>query len=102
MRRLKVYCIWIGEFLADIPHYNSLKSPNSTLRYKLLQQRTARHDLFNGQNVGAENKRFQLKAVEFLLGTTNRLDDIIVLGMITQLSPGTYYLGRRGQKKYCS
>ena len=71
---------------------------NPTIRYKLLQQRTARHDLFNGQNVGAENKRFQLKAVEFLLGTTNRLDDIIVLGMITQLSPGTYYLGRRGQK----
>ena len=65
----------------------------------MLQQRTARHDLFNGQNVGAENKRFQLKAVEFLLGTTNRLDDIIVLGMITQLSPGTYYLGRVGEDK---
>jgi len=26
------------------------------------------------------------------MGTTNRLDDIIVLGMITQLSHGTYYL----------
>ena len=72
---------------------------NPMIRYKLLQQRTARHDLFNGQNVGAENKRFQLKAVEFLLGTTNRLDDIIVLGMITQLSPGTYYLGRVGEDK---
>ena len=62
-------------------------------RYKMLHQRTARHDLFNGQNMGSQNKSFQLKAVEFLLGTTNRLDDIIVLGMITQLSHGTYYLG---------
>ena len=59
----------------------------------MLHQRTARHDLFNGQNMGSQNKSFQLKAVEFLLGTTNRLDDIIVLGMITQLSHGTYYLG---------
>jgi len=63
-------------------------------RFSMLHQRTARHDLFNStaQSTGAENKRFQLKAVEFLLGTTNRLDDVIVLGMVTQLSHGTYSL----------
>ena len=32
--------------------------------------------------------------MEYLLGTTNRLDDVIVLGMITQMSHGTYHLGK--------
>ena len=64
-------------------------------RFAMLHQRTARHDLFDhtkpvtGQ---AAAKRYQLKAVEFLLGTTNRLDDVIVLGMLTQLSHGTFSL----------
>jgi len=62
-------------------------------RFSMLHQRTARHDLFNNsvQKTGSE-KKFHLKAVEFLLGTTNRLDDVIVLGMVTQLSHGTYSL----------
>ena len=62
-------------------------------RYSLLHQRTARHDLFSGQSVN-QGTNFQLKTVEYLLGTTNRLDDIIVLGMITQMSHGTYHLGQ--------
>ena len=49
----------------------------------MLQQRTARHDLFTG--TGAGEKKYQLKPVEFLLGTTNRLDNVIVLGMLTQV-----------------
>jgi len=62
-------------------------------RFTMLHQRTARHDLFNSNTqTSASSKRFQLKAVEFLLGTTNRLDDVIVLGMVTQLSHGTYSL----------
>ena len=32
------------------------------------------------------------QAVEFLLGTTARLDDVIVLGMICQLPHGTWQL----------
>ena len=65
-------------------------------RYAMLHQRTARHDLFDnskphtGETTTA--KRYQLKAVEFLLGTTNRLDDVIVLGMLTQTSHGTFSL----------
>jgi len=62
-------------------------------RYSMLHQRTARHDLFNPSHASAgKSKTFQLKAVEYLLGTTNRLDEVIVLGMITQLSHGTYHL----------
>ena len=62
-------------------------------RYSLLHQRTARHDLFSGQNIN-QGKNFQLKSVEYLLGTTNRLDDVIVLGMITMMTHGTYSLGK--------
>ena len=61
-------------------------------RYSNLHQRTARHDLFSGQNLN-QGSNYQLKTVEYLLGTTNRLDDVIVLGMITQMSHGTYPLG---------
>ena len=62
----------------------------------MLHQRTARHDLFDNSkpHTGETTpvKRYQLKAVEFLLGTTNRLDDVIVLGMLTQTSHGTFSL----------
>ena len=67
-------------------------------RYSLLHQRTARHDLFSGQNLN-QGTNFQLKTVEYLLGTTNRLDDVIVLGMITQMSHGTYHLGNRSRTR---
>jgi len=59
-------------------------------RFAMLQQRTARHDLFSG--TGTVEKKYQLKPVEFLLGTVNRLDNVIVLGMLTQITYGTYYL----------
>ena len=64
-------------------------------RFAMLHQRTARHDLFDHTKPhtgGAATKRYKLKAVEFLLGTTNRLDDVIVLGMLTQLSHGSFSL----------
>ena len=35
---------------------------------------------------------FQLKHLEFLKGSTARLRDIIVLGMLTQLKEGKWYL----------
>ena len=61
-------------------------------RYSNLHQRTARHDLFSGQNLNP-GSNYQLKTVDYLLGTTNRLDDVIVLGMITQMTHGIYHLG---------
>lgn len=64
-------------------------------RYAMLHQRTSRHDLFAPATHATKEtkaKKFHLKAVEFLLGTTAKLDDVIVLGMITQITHGSYFL----------
>ena len=63
----------------------------------MLHQRTARHDLFATANstvasVGKSDRKFQLKKVEYLLGTTNKLTDVIVLGMLSQLKHGKFSL----------
>ncbi|XP_061424594.1 DNA polymerase epsilon subunit 2 isoform X2 [Lethenteron reissneri] len=65
-------------------------------RYAILQQRTHRHDLFTPPVVGSVTEegrnKFQLKTVEFLQGSTAQLGEVIVLGMLTQLKEGKYYL----------
>ncbi|XP_078483526.1 DNA polymerase epsilon subunit 2 [Ciona intestinalis] len=64
-------------------------------RYLVLYQRTIRHRLFTPPIPGLDevnSKKFQLKNVEYLLGCTSKLKDIIVLGMIAQLKEGKYYL----------
>ncbi|XP_070570240.1 DNA polymerase epsilon subunit 2-like [Ptychodera flava] len=64
-------------------------------RYSILYQRTSRHNLFTPVVPGAseaQSKKFKLKPVEYLLGSTTKLGDIIVLGMLTQLKEGKYYL----------
>ncbi|KAI5101927.1 DNA polymerase epsilon subunit 2, partial [Silurus meridionalis] len=65
-------------------------------RYTILQQRIHRHELFTPPVVGvvAEEGRnkFQLKTVEALLGSTVKLGEVIVLGMITQLKEGKFFL----------
>ncbi|WAR18328.1 DPOE2-like protein [Mya arenaria] len=64
-------------------------------RYTILHQRTLRHDLFTPPALGStpsESKKFQLKPIEYLLGTTAKLGDVIVLGMLTQLKEGKWYL----------
>ncbi|KAF5892253.1 DNA polymerase epsilon subunit 2, partial [Clarias magur] len=65
-------------------------------RYTILQQRIHRHELFTAPLIGvaadeARNK-FQLKTVEALLGSTAKLGEVIVLGMITQLKEGKFFL----------
>ena len=72
------------------PHLHAEAKPKSDLykeRYAILHQRTLRHDLFSQAVIGSqkEDKKFQLKPVEFLLGSNAKLGDIIVLGMLTQL-----------------
>ncbi|KAK7945188.1 hypothetical protein WMY93_000916 [Mugilogobius chulae] len=73
-------------------------------RYTILQQRTHRHEIFtpphlwwtrdrtsfrcvhsscHGRDQGQD--KFQLKTIEALLGSTAKLGEVIVLGMITQL-----------------
>ncbi|KAJ8394237.1 hypothetical protein AAFF_G00048200 [Aldrovandia affinis] len=65
-------------------------------RYTILQQRTHRHELFTPPVIGSVQEegqnKFQLKTVEALLGSTARLGEVIVLGMVTQLKEGKFYL----------
>ncbi|KAL4238277.1 DNA polymerase epsilon subunit 2 [Mactra antiquata] len=64
-------------------------------RYTILEQRTLRHDLFTPPALGSapsDSKKFQLKPIEYLLGTTAKLGEVIVLGMLTQLKEGKWYL----------
>ncbi|XP_061651406.1 DNA polymerase epsilon subunit 2 [Phyllopteryx taeniolatus] len=65
-------------------------------RYTILQQRTRRHELFTPPVIGAavvhNQNKFQLKTIEALLGSASKLGGVIVLGMITQLKEGKFYL----------
>uniref|UniRef100_A0AAY4BST2 DNA polymerase epsilon subunit n=1 Tax=Denticeps clupeoides TaxID=299321 RepID=A0AAY4BST2_9TELE len=65
-------------------------------RYTILQQRTHRHELFTPPVIGSASdegrNKFQLKTVEALLGSTAKLGEVIVLGMVTQLKEGKFYL----------
>ncbi|KAL0602529.1 DNA polymerase epsilon subunit 2 [Plecturocebus cupreus] len=65
-------------------------------RYTILHQRTHRHELFTppviGSNPDESGSKFQLKTIESLLGSTTKIGDVIVLGMITQLKEGKFFL----------
>ncbi|NWI93076.1 DPOE2 polymerase, partial [Pitta sordida] len=65
-------------------------------RYSILQQRTHRHELFTPSPIVAHpddsKSKFQLKTVETLLGNTAKVGEVIVLGMITQLKEGKFFL----------
>uniref|UniRef100_A0A8C9L1F1 DNA polymerase II subunit 2 n=1 Tax=Serinus canaria TaxID=9135 RepID=A0A8C9L1F1_SERCA len=65
-------------------------------RYSILQQRTHRHELFTPSPVDAHpddsKNKFQLKTVETLLGSAAKVAEVIVLGMITQLKEGKFFL----------
>lgn len=65
-------------------------------RYALILQRTLHHDLFSpqvhGVDRGDQKEKYNLRAVEYLIGSSSKLDDLIVLGMITQIVEGKYHL----------
>ncbi|NWH63494.1 DPOE2 polymerase, partial [Geococcyx californianus] len=65
-------------------------------RYSILQQRTHRHELFTPSAVvvhpDESGSKFQLKTIETLLGNTAKVGEVIVLGMITQLKEGKFFL----------
>uniref|UniRef100_A0A8D0BMS0 DNA polymerase epsilon subunit n=1 Tax=Salvator merianae TaxID=96440 RepID=A0A8D0BMS0_SALMN len=65
-------------------------------RYIILQQRTHRHELFAPSAIGPlpdeRRSKFQLKTIETLLGNSAKVKEVIVLGMITQLKEGKYFL----------
>ena len=52
-------------------------------RFSIIQQRTLRHDLFSPSALGgggSGDKKYKLQPIEFLLGSSSKLGDIIVLG----------------------
>ncbi|XP_054720371.1 DNA polymerase epsilon subunit 2-like [Uloborus diversus] len=63
--------------------------------FKVIQQRTIRHHLFappaisEGSN---QNQAYTLFTVEHVLGSSSKDTNIIVLGMLTQLKEGQFYL----------
>ncbi|KAG8517732.1 DNA polymerase epsilon subunit 2, partial [Galemys pyrenaicus] len=65
-------------------------------RYTILHQRTHRHELFTPPVIGSHpdesGNKFQLKTVETLMGSTTKIGDVIILGMITQLKEGKFFL----------
>lgn len=65
-------------------------------RYSLLLQRTLHHKLFANPSVGIDQKSksdaYVLSRLEYLIGSSTKLDDLIVLGMITQITEGKYHL----------
>jgi len=64
-------------------------------RFKVIHQRTLRHDLFSPcmlSQAGSGRKKFQLKPIEYLLSNTANVEETIVLGMISQLKEGKFYL----------
>uniref|UniRef100_A0A452TPC1 DNA polymerase II subunit 2 n=1 Tax=Ursus maritimus TaxID=29073 RepID=A0A452TPC1_URSMA len=64
-------------------------------RYTVLHQRTHRHELFTPPVIGSHpdetGSKFQLKTIETLLGSTTKIGDVIVLGMITQLKEVSWF-----------
>lgn len=65
-------------------------------RYTIIHQRLLRHDLFQppipGRSSNQQGVKFQMKPIEYLLGCSSAVGDLVVLGMLTQLKEGVYYL----------
>lgn len=71
---------WKAQFLID--------------RYTVIWQRTLRNKLFAQEALPlAEGEtRFKLRTLEVLLSSSSRIDEVIALGLLTQLTEGKYYL----------
>lgn len=63
-------------------------------RYTLIWQRTIRNKLFVQETLpGNESERcFNLRKIEVLLSCSSKVDEVIVLGLLTQLTEGKFYL----------
>ncbi|CAA9994665.1 unnamed protein product [Nesidiocoris tenuis] len=59
-------------------------------RYTLLYQRTLRNKLF--YNAANDTTQFKLRPVEFLLSTSSKVENVVLLGLLTQLKEGKFYL----------
>lgn len=71
---------WKAQFLID--------------RYTMILQRTIRNKLFAQEALPTADKEqhFQLRKIEVLLSSSSRIDQVIVLGLLVQLTEGKFYL----------
>lgn len=62
-------------------------------KYKIVHQRTARHKIFATPAIGTETRSstYSLKAIEQLLGFSSKENNVIVLGMLTQLKEASNF-----------
>jgi len=74
-----------------------MKSDYMQQRYAMLLQKTLRHDLFapaviqDGVGAEAQAKKFKLQFAENLLATSS-VKEAVVLGLLTQLKEGKFYV----------
>ncbi|KAK7028807.1 DNA polymerase epsilon subunit 2 [Halocaridina rubra] len=64
-------------------------------RYTVVYQRTCNHKLFRRQAIDQDDeghRKISLMKVEFLLGSSSRHDNAVVLGLLTQLCEGKHHL----------
>lgn len=58
-------------------------------RFTIIHQMVSRHELFTPPVFGLSDeeaaKKFQLYPIEYLLGTTNKMKDLVVLGMLSHI-----------------
>uniref|UniRef100_A0A8D8AUI9 DNA polymerase epsilon subunit n=2 Tax=Culex pipiens TaxID=7175 RepID=A0A8D8AUI9_CULPI len=63
-------------------------------RYMMLWQKTSRHEMFNASKdgmLGNSVKRLTLRKIETLLATS-KMNEVVILGLLTQLTEGKFYL----------
>lgn len=90
----------LKKFVKDITNEKCLlpdprwKSRFMIDRYTVIWQRTLRNKLFTLDKVHSSEseKRFQLRRVEFLLSCSSRVNDVVVLGLLTQVIERQYHL----------
>ncbi|XP_022115416.2 DNA polymerase epsilon subunit 2 [Pieris rapae] len=87
------------KFSIDISKNNIYAEPKCKAhflidRYTMIWQRTNRNKLFAKEMLPSmkNENRFQLRKIEVLLSTSRKVDDVVVLGLLTQLTEGKYYL----------
>ena len=62
-------------------------------RYNLLFQRTSRSEIFVPTVIGeTDERKFKLRTVEHLLSISGKCSDIVILGMLTQLKEGVFFI----------
>ncbi|KAK9498585.1 hypothetical protein O3M35_003185 [Rhynocoris fuscipes] len=59
-------------------------------RYNIIHQRTLRNKLFH--SYAGDSSNFKLCSVEFLLSTTTKVENVVLLGLLTQLKEGKYFV----------